>query len=276
VIRQNCIETTGEQDVRAQGFILLAAAMSVLAGAAFADPKVQHTITAPYIPEGYELQLTQDCTIESSGGPPDAHLACAPDYGWRLLAADGRIIFPAAGYMRESAEWAFAGGTMDVVAFRDAGRLTIVSLPSGESRRVEFDDLVGLRRVEGLGFKALVWNSSGDNGGPASPAYPLFADGRIGPPIEGSDLRGVRRNGFDDCRAAMTLGRISAETLPNSSWREIVRKAAGGPDRTCFDFLKDRLAGRLDDGVWARLDPSTLSRLDDRTFASSEAALAAD
>ena len=139
--------------------------------------------------------------------------------------------------------------------------------------------LSALRKVEGLVFKALVWNAGDDYrdaGGAAAPAYPLFADGQIGPAIAGSNLRGTRSKGYDNCATAMVLGRIAVETLPNSSWREIVRQASGGPDRTCHDFLKDRLAGRQDDGAWVRLDPSTLGRLDDRTFPSSEAALAAD
>ena len=243
-----------------------------LAMSASAAPRITQRINAPYIPKGFELQLTEDCEIISSGGPPDARLNCAPGLGWRLLDADGELIFPKVGYLREDTDWVFAADRQ--VAFAGGGRVTLVDLPSGTARDTPFKDLIRLH-AQGLGVMALLWRPS-SGGGPAA-AVPLLADGSLGAPVAEADVPGLDRVWDKQCREAMALAAMRVERLPNTVWSQIVRAPAEPSAQawTCDGLSAVRFAGLGADGRWRALDTLTLELRVEAAFDSADLALKA-
>ena len=249
---------------------LLAAAVMYVP-LAVSQPRVTVEIGAPYIPEGLVLRETSDCQIASSGGPPDAHLRCAPGLGWRLLdAATDAVIYPTEGYLRRDLEWAFAGP--EAVAFLQGSDLKIVRLPSGEVTEMGTGDLEQFRDAEGLGFRAVVWTlPRGDN---PSEAFILRADGSLSAPVAGADMRQADWTRGLGCRPAVVLAALGAENMPNSIWSKIVRRSAAedGVD-LCETIHEDRLAGLGDDGLWRALDPSNFKANGTGAFGTAAEAL---
>lgn len=259
---------------RAVGVLSLLVGVMVLADTAGAEPKITRVLRAPYIPDGYELRLTQDCTIRSAGRPasPGAILDCAPGLGWRLHASNGKLLYPKSGYLREDARWVFLSETRAL--FRGA-YLDIVDLPSGFRRPLPYRDMEDLSKVGGLGFRVIVWRSDETADG-SVPAFVLGADGEIGPSVPGSDMRLLTIHPSYNCRMEGVLAAIGVERLPNSLWSSLVRRAsADGAERSCQSTVDDRLAGRDADGLWRALSPASLTPLSEERFSDSGAALGA-
>jgi len=249
---------------------LLAAAVMYVP-LAVSQPKVTVEIGAPYIPEGLVLRETSDCQIASSGGPPDAHLRCAPGLGWRLYdAATDAVIYPAEGYMPRDLEWAFAGP--QAVAFLQGSDLEIVRLPSGEVTEMGTGDLEQFRDAEGLSFRAVVWTlPRGDN---PSEAFILRADGSLSAPLAGADMRQADWTRGLGCRPAVVLAALGAENMANGTWSKIIRRSAAqeGTD-LCDTIHEDGLAGLGADGRWRRLDPANFKAIGTDTFSTAAEAL---
>lgn len=250
--------------------LLTACAIALFAPTALAQAKVTNRISAPYIPFGYVLELTEDCKIESSGKRPDAHLRCAPNLGWRIVDTAGRVIYPADGYLRPDLKWAFGGSNS--VALKSGQEITIVQLPSGTAEVFGEGSLEQLRNVEGIPFAAVVWPAETKDG-EAIAARPLMPTGELGPAIANSDMRGLPE--FEDlpCWRAGVLAGIKVEDLPNTRWQRIVRLRGEGRTR-CDAVRFDTLAGLDDDGRWRSLDNETLRARGDQVFITVEEALA--
>lgn len=252
---------------------LIAAAAAALlwtAPQALAQPRVSIEISAPYIPEGLLLRKTEDCSIQSSGGPPDAHLRCAPGLGWRLQdAATGDVLYPKSGYISSDLEWAFAGP--QAVALLEGRDLKIVRLPSGESEYLGRGDLHQLRDVEGLGFSAVVWKPGADEA--AGEAFIVLADGALSGPLAGADMRPADYTRGLGCRQAVVLAALGAENLPNSTWSRIVRRSAATDNDLCQTIHADRLAGLGADGRWRPLGPASFKAVGADTYTTAEEAL---
>ena len=257
---------------RGIGFLIAVVSAMFLSGVAVAEPRIARVIRAPYIPDGYELRLTQDCSIRPVGrqGTPGAILDCAPGLGWRLHSSNGELIYPKSGYLREDARWVFLTETRAL--FRGAS-LEVVDLPSGFRHPLPYRDMEDLSKVDGLGLRVIVWRSA-ENADEPVPAFVLEDDGKIGPVLPGSDMRLLTIPPSYNCRREGVLAAIGVERLPNSVWSALVRRAsAGGAERSCQSSLEDRLAGRGADGAWRALSPASLTPLSEERFSDSGAAL---
>lgn len=252
---------------------IFAVVATAAAPVALAQPRVTTEIGAPYAPDGLQLRLTEDCHIESSGGPPDARLRCAPGLGWRLHdAATGEAIYPAQGYLPRDLEWAFAGP--GAVAFLAQRQVSIVRLPSGKTTELGPGDLEQYRDAEGLPFKAVVWTLPRDADQPTV-VFMLRPDGTLSDSVD-SDMRRVDYTRGLGCREAAVLAAMGAENLPNSTWSKIVRLSAAEEGRNLCDTVgRDRLAGLGPDGLWRRLDPKTFKAIGSGSFATADDALKA-
>lgn len=257
--------------MRAAGAVLVA--LLACAPALAQGPGVTHRIAAPYIPEGYVLELTEDCRIVGGREAPSAIRECAPGLGWRLAAADGKAVFPKDRYLPPDANWAFPGPRTGV--FLSGGQIEIVSLETGDVRLADFNRLEQVRMAEGLSTLAVTWKGRRPEGDVPVPARLVGPDGAVGEALPGSDMRGVEgARGYTDCWNAVILSAISVERLPNSVWTELSRAVgeAGGA-LACGPYLVPALAGR-DEGGWRLLDPGTLRPASERVFASAGEALA--
>ncbi|MEZ6031404.1 MAG: hypothetical protein R3C46_16890 [Hyphomonadaceae bacterium] len=252
---------------------IVAVAAVVAAPVALAQPKVTAEIGAPYIPDGLQLRLTEECRIESSGSAPDAHLRCTPGLGWRLHdAATGEVVYPVQGYLPRDLEWAFAGP--GAVTFLAQRQVSIVRLPSGETTELGPGDIEQYRDAEGLPFKAVVWTLPRNAGQPTT-VFLLRPDGTLSDSID-ADMRRVDYTRGLGCREAAVLAAIGAENLPNSTWSKIVRLSAAEEGRNLCDTVgHDRLAGLGSDGSWRRLDPKSFKAIGSGSFATADDALKA-
>lgn len=239
---------------------------------AVAEPRVAQTIRAPYAPEGYTLQLTEDCEIVSRGGAPDAYLRCAPGLGWRLQDTAGGLIYPKAGYLPSDTEWAFAGD--QAVAFASNRGVTLVKLPSGSAQVTEFSALVPLH-LDGADVSAVLWKRA--YVGAPSIAAPLLSDGSVGPQMGDKAIASVDLTSERRCLEAMAIALLGAEQLPNRKWSKIVREPSEAPGQawTCDSLSSVRFAGRSSDGRWWALDPLTFKALSAEGFDHVAQALAA-
>ena len=250
------------------------AAAGLLVSHAVAEQRATFRIGPPFIPDGYAMEETSDCRIVASGSAPSAHLECTPGLGWRLATADGAVVFPASGFLSPDAQWAFPGPQTGV--FLSRGETTVVSLPDGRAQSIDFDRLEQVRTARGLPVLAVVWRSGGRQAeGDPWPARLVSADGTVGDPLPGSDMRGVEgARGYTDCWTAVILSAIRVESLPNSAWVELRRASGDGAGAlACGLYSVPALAGRDGDG-WRRLDPGTLEPAGGQVFASAEEALA--
>lgn len=244
--------------------------MILAAGVARAEPTVSHTIGAPHAPTGVEWRLYEDCRIESRApnGGVGAIRRCAPGSGWRLHATSGAIIFPQDGMLTQNVEWAFAGERH--VAVADRGRVSIVALPSGEARAVDFDTVVSLRGVTGLPIAALLVRT--DDGVVA----PLSVDGAVQAPLSGVDGTSFEYLGSSmPCQRAYALALIGAEAMANTTWREIVRAPAVSPLTCDRAAQEDVVVARDGAGGWRVLDNGAFAAVDAVVHPTKEAAIAA-
>ena len=138
------------------------------------------------------------------------------------------------------------------------------------------DSVSTLLTTVGMSHRPFVWRSGGRQAeGDPWPARLVSADGAVGDPLPGSDMRGVEgARGYTDCWTAVILSAIRVETLPNSAWVELRRASGDGAGAlACGLYSVPALAGRDGDG-WRRLDPGTLEPAGGQVFASAEEALA--
>jgi len=245
------------------------------AASAVAERKVTDRVREPWTPAGYVLEETSDCEIAGGRDAPGAFLSCAPGLGWRLMTTDGAVVFPKGGYLQRDAEWAFPGSGTAV--FLSRNQIEIVSLPGGETRRADFNNLAEVRGARGLPVLAVTWKAQGWGSEDAQPirARLVGADGEIGEPLEASDMRGVLdARGLHACWSAVILAGIAVEKLPNSAWGELKRDVGDADSAlTCGPYLVPALAGRDAQG-WHVLDPGSLEPVGPRVFASASEAFA--